>query len=115
MKNIKYLTLATLLFSAVGCESLVKDINDNPNEISSDNFEAGVLLLKGMELANVSVQLGHQTRIAGMWSGQTRGIALLYKSIYEYNLSAEETSGIWENAYQGVVKQARVMRAQTAD
>ncbi len=115
MKHLKYLSLSFLLLTAAGCESLVKDINDNPNEISSDNFQAGVLLLKGMELANVSVQLGHQTRIAGMWSGQTRGVQLLYKSIYEYNLSAEETSGVWENAYQGVVKQARQLREHTAD
>ncbi|WP_373512864.1 SusD/RagB family nutrient-binding outer membrane lipoprotein, partial [Persicitalea sp.] len=115
MKHIKYLSLSFLLLAGSGCESLVKDINDNPNEISSDNFQAGVLLLKGMELANVSVQLGHQTRIAGMWSGQTRGVALLYKSIYEYNLSAEETSSVWQNAYQGVVKQARLLREHTAD
>ncbi|GHB64523.1 SusD/RagB family nutrient-binding outer membrane lipoprotein [Persicitalea jodogahamensis] len=115
MKHIKYLSLSFLLLAGSGCESLVKDINDNPNEISSDNFQAGVLLLKGMELANVSVQLGHQTRISGMWSGQTRGAALLYKSIYEYNLSAEETNGIWQNAYQGVVKQARLLREHTAD
>ena len=115
MKHIKYLSLSFLLLAASGCESLVKDINDNPNEISSDNFEAGVLLLKGMELANVSIQLGHQNRIGGMWSGQTRGVALLYKSIYEYNLSAEETSNIWENAYQGVVKQSRLLREHTAN
>ena len=98
----------------MGCEKLVEGINDNPNEISSDSFEAGVLLLKGIELANVSVQAGHETRIGGMWCGQTKGLVLLYKSLAEYNISAEETNGIWQNAYQGVVKQARLMRQQTA-
>jgi hypothetical protein len=73
MKNIKYLALSLLLILSIGCEKLVEGINDNPNEISSDSFEAGVLLLKGIELANVSVQAGHQNRIGGMWSGQTRG------------------------------------------
>jgi len=114
MKNIKYLALSLMLILSVGCEKLVEGINDNPNEISSDSFEAGVLLLKGIELANVSVQAGHQTRIGGMWSGQTRGLILLYKSLAEYNISAEETNGIWQNAYQGVVKQARLLRQQTA-
>lgn len=113
--RIKYFFLAVLCSLAIGCESLVDGINDNPNEISSDNFDAGILLLKGIELANISVQAGHQTRIGGMWSGQTIGLVLLYKSIYEYNLSAEETSNIWENAYQGVVKQARTLIDQTAD
>ncbi|MBK8515633.1 MAG: SusD/RagB family nutrient-binding outer membrane lipoprotein [Saprospiraceae bacterium] len=113
MKTFKYIFLTLLFFSTIGCEGLVEDINDNPNQISSDNFDAGVLLLKCIKLANVSVQVGHQTRIGGMWSGQTIGISLLYKSIYEYNLSAEETDNIWQNAYQGIVKQARTMIKQT--
>lgn len=115
MKKLTYIFLtAVLLTTTVGCEKLVEGINDNPNEISSDNFDAGVLLLKGVELANVSVQLGHMARIGGMWSGQTVGVSLLYRSIYQYNLSAEETNGVWQNAYQGVVKQARTIREQTA-
>lgn len=114
MKNIKYLAFSLFLIVSVGCEKLVEGINDNPNEISSDSFDAGVLLLKGIELANVSVQAGHETRIGGMWSGQTKGLILLYKSLAEYNISAEETNGIWQNAYQGVVKQARLMRQHTA-
>jgi starch-binding outer membrane protein, SusD/RagB family len=114
MKKIKYFTLSLLLILSFGCEELVEGINENPNEISSDTFEAGILLLKGIELANVSVQAGHQNRIAGMWSGQTRGLILLYRSLAEYNISSEETNGIWQNAYQGVVKQARILRQQTA-
>lgn len=115
MKNIKYIILSGfLIISTLACEGVVDDINENPNEISSDNFDAGVLLLKGIEIANIGVQLGHQTRIGSMWSGQTRGVELLYKSIFEYNLSAEETNGIWQNTYQGIVKQARTMREQTA-
>ncbi|PHN02520.1 SusD/RagB family nutrient-binding outer membrane lipoprotein [Flavilitoribacter nigricans] len=115
MNTIKYIFLIAFCLSAISCEKLVEGINDNPNEISSDNFDAGILLLKGIELANISVQAGHQNRIGGMWSGQTLGLVLLYKSIYEYNLSAEETTNIWENAYQGVVKQSRVLREQTAN
>lgn len=114
MSILKYTFLIIVFLSAASCEKLVEGINDNPNEISSDNFDAGVLLLKGIELANTSVQGGHLNRIGGMWSGQTIGVVLLYKSIYEYNLSAEETSSFWQNAYQGVVKQCRVLREQTA-
>jgi starch-binding outer membrane protein, SusD/RagB family len=113
MNTIKYIFFVFVFLFAVSCQDLVEGINDNPNEISSDNFDAGVLLLKGIELANVSVQLGHQTRISGMWSGQTVGVVLLYKSLYEYNISAEETTNIWQNAYQGVVKQSRLLREQT--
>lgn len=114
MKNIKYVALSLLLIFSVGCEKVVEGINENPNEISSDSFEAGALLLKGIELANISVQAGHAARIGGMWTGQTRGLILLYKSLAEYNISAEESNGIWQNAFQGVVKQSRLLRQQTA-
>ena len=53
MKNIKYLTLSLFLILSVGCEELVEGINDNPNEISSDSFEAGILLLKAVSQAAV--------------------------------------------------------------
>jgi hypothetical protein len=92
----------------------VDGINDNPNAITADSFDAGVLLLKGIQLANISIQVGHQARIGSMWSGQSRGLILLYLSIGSYNISAEETNGIWQNAYQGVIKQSKVLRDQTA-
>lgn len=50
MKNLKYIALSLLLVVSMGCEKLVEGINDNPNEISSDSFEAGVLLLKELNL-----------------------------------------------------------------
>ena len=108
MKNIKYAALSLLLVFSVGCEKVVEGINDNPNEISSDSFEAGVLLLKGIELANVSVQAGHQIRIAGMWTGQTRGLILLYKSLAEYMANNTENGGLTKaqatEAAHGLIK-----------
>lgn len=114
MKRLNKIFIFTILLSFISCEGLVDGINDNPNAITVDKLEAGVLLLKGIQLANVSVQVGHQARIGSMWAGQSRGLLLLYKSIAEYNISAEETNGIWQNAYQGIIKQAKEMRKQTA-
>ncbi|HMP32504.1 MAG TPA: SusD/RagB family nutrient-binding outer membrane lipoprotein, partial [Saprospiraceae bacterium] len=114
MKNIKNIIFSLIAISFVSCESLVDGINENPNQISSENFEAGVLLLKGIQLANTTVQVGHQTRISSMWSGQSVGSNLLYRSIYEYNISSEESNAIWENAYFGVIKNARLLSEQTA-
>ena len=95
MKRFRNIFIFTFILSLISCEGLVDGINDNPNNITADSFDAGVLLLKGIQLANVSVQLGHQARIGSMWSGQSVGVILLYKSIGEYNISAEETNGIW--------------------
>jgi starch-binding outer membrane protein, SusD/RagB family len=77
---------------------------DAPTAVNPDG------LLKGIQLADIEVQLGQTQRIAGMWSGQYRGVQLLYLSIHEYNLSAEESNNTWGFAYQSVVKQCRVMR-----
>jgi starch-binding outer membrane protein, SusD/RagB family len=114
MKSINKFLLLTVALTLFSCESLVDGINDNPNAITTDKLEAGVLLLKGIQLASVGVQVGHQARIGSMWCGQSRGVLLLYKSIAEYNISAEETNGMWQNAYQGIIKQSKVMREQTA-
>ncbi|MBK7438605.1 MAG: RagB/SusD family nutrient uptake outer membrane protein [Saprospiraceae bacterium] len=112
MKNIRFIILSLFIASTFSCEKVVEGSMTIPT-ISLLTILMQVLLLKGIELANISVQVSHQNRIVGMWSGQTTG-AVLYKSIYEYNLSAEETDGIWQNAYQGVVKQARLLREHTA-
>ena len=114
MKRFRNIFIFTFILSLISCEGLVDGINDNPNAIAVESADAGLLLLKGIQLANVSVQLGHQARIGSMWSGQSQGVLLLYKSIAEYNISAEETNGMWQNAYQGIIKQCKVLREQTA-
>lgn len=114
MKRFRNIFIFTFIISLISCEGLVDGINDNPNNVTADSFDAGVLLLKGIQLANISVQVGHQARIGSMWSGQSVGVILLFKSIAEYNISAEETNGMWQNAYQGVIKQSKVLREQTA-
>ncbi len=107
MKNLKY--IAFILFFAIlgfGCNLYEgKNVDpDAPTYVNPDN------LLKGIQLANSEVQLGQTQRISGMWTGQYRGVILLYLAIHEYNLSAEESNSTWNLAYQSVVKQSRVMR-----
>jgi hypothetical protein len=112
MKITKYITaLALLACLSVGCD-IYEGKNVDPDAPTVVNPDA---LLKGVELANIEVQLGQTQRIAAMWTGQYRGLILLYLSIHEYNLSAEESNSTWNLAYQSVVKQARVMREGLKD
>ena len=53
MHKLKYIIIGAFFLSVYSCTGLVEGINDNPNEISSDNFDAGVLLMKGIDLANI--------------------------------------------------------------
>jgi len=98
----------------MGCESLVDDINDNPNEITADDVEAR-LFLTGAQLANAQVQVGHLNRIAGMYSGQLFGFTSLYSNIYGYSLSGAESNGVWSHIYVGTVTNTRVVRDKAPD
>lgn len=110
MKKIILILLPLLIFTQ--CESLVEDINVNPNE--PINAPADLLLI-GTELATVTSQVSHLQRISGMWSGQYRGITLLYGSLYNYNISTEETNSTWSTMYQGVVKQSRIIQRELSE
>jgi len=109
MKRLLYIFIAISLAGLIACEDLVEGINDNPNKITIDNIDPR-LFLKGAMLADVQVQLGHLTRISNMWSGQLIGFQSLYKTLYEYNITAAESNGAWEIAYQGALNQLRFVQ-----
>lgn len=106
--NIKLLLLLSVFFAA-SCESLVEDINENPNDILIEDVEAE-LFLTGTMLANVSAQVGHSNRIAAMYSGQLVGITSLYSNIYGFSLSTAESIGTWSRVYVGMIPNLRLIR-----
>ncbi len=109
MKRYKIILFALLGMSLVACEDLVEGINDDPNNIPIDAV-AAVNFLRGAQLANIQVQLGHEQRITASWSGHMVGYQNLYKPLYEYNLTSAESNGFWSFTYQGVVNQVRHIR-----
>ena len=84
MKNIlsRVLVIGIILISS-GCESYL-DVNENPNQSTSVPNE---LIIKGMQLADVQLQLGHTMRISQLWTGQLKGLGNLYKNLYVYNIA----------------------------
>ena len=113
MKKLKYI-IAFIAFIGLtnSCTDFYAGKNVDPDAPTSVNPDG---LLKGIQLADIEVQLGQTQRISGMWTGQYRGVQLLYLSIHEYNLSAEESNNTWSLAYQSVVKQCRIMREGLKD
>ncbi|MEL7222551.1 MAG: SusD/RagB family nutrient-binding outer membrane lipoprotein, partial [Bacteroidota bacterium] len=109
MKNYIKLLALIGLFSFSACESLVDDINDNPNDILIDDVQAD-LFLTGAMLANVSAQVGHANRIAAMYSGQLVGITSLYSNIYGFSLSTVESNATWSRVYVGMIPNLRTIR-----
>ncbi|WP_394990579.1 SusD/RagB family nutrient-binding outer membrane lipoprotein [Emticicia sp.] len=112
MKNIKsFIVFLFLAIGIAGCNFYEgKNIDpDAPTAVNPDG------LLKGIQLADIEVQLGQTQRILGMWTGQYRGVQLLYLSLHEYNISAVESNEAWNLTYQSVVKQSRIMREGLKD
>lgn len=97
------------------CESLVDDINDNPNRITSDEIAEAALFLTGAMLANSVVQAGHLNRISGLWSGQLVGLTSLYSNIFGYSISTAESVNAWNRVYTGVITNVRHMQRLAPD
>jgi hypothetical protein len=112
MKNIKYITVLLSLIVMVGGCNFYEGENVDPDAPTAVNPDG---LLKGIQLANIEVQLGQTQRILGMWTGQYRGVQLLYLALHEYNISAVESNETWNFTYQSVIKQSRVMREGLKD
>lgn len=96
-----------LIYFGTSCTKVYDGQNVDPNNPTDVNAET---LLKGIELANVSVQVSHIQRITGMWMGQYKGLILLYKGLGEYSISGEESNDTWQYVYQSIAKQAAVIR-----
>ena len=110
MKKIIY-SLLIIALIGTSCQSLVDDINENPNKITIEDVDAG-LFLTGAMLANSTANFGHLNRIAGMWSGQLTGLSSLYSNIYGYSISTAESVSTWSRIYIGVVPNVRHIRKQ---
>jgi hypothetical protein len=105
MKKIFIIAVFTTMM--VSCSKVYEGQNVDPNNPTSVNAET---LLRGIELANITVQVSHIQRITGMWMGQYKGATLLYKSLGEYSISGEESNDTWIYIYQSIAKQASVIR-----
>jgi len=106
MKNIFRGLFVCVAFCMVSCESLVEDINDDPNGLVIEEVNAD-LFLTGAQLANALAQAGHANRMAGMWSGQLIGYASVYGNAFGYNISTAEANSTWNRIYISVIPQVR--------
>jgi hypothetical protein len=110
MKKIFIIAVFTTMM--VSCSKVYEGQNVDPNNPTAVNAET---LLRGIELANITVQVSHVQRITGMWMGQYKGATLLYKSLGEYSISGEESNDTWTYIYQSIAKQASVIREKLPD
>ncbi len=108
MKVFKIATGIVILFNFLACQEIVDDINDNdPNTISRVD---GQTLFTGMQLADVTAQLGYLNWAAGVWTGNFVGSGR-FAPIQDYQYGNTNSNTPWFNIYVGVVQQARELRS----
>lgn len=107
MKNLKniFLVFFTLTFIS-SCESYVEDLNDDPNRpVDSD----AVNILEGVILSNQFWQSSDLNRIAMIWLDQATGADRQYIALNNWNnITAQDFSDTWNEAYVGTITQAKI-------
>lgn len=106
MKKLSiYLSFACIL-TFVSCSSVVEGVNDNPNDLTTDEIDAG-LYMNTPEINSILIHCGDQSRRAAMWSGQLVGVSQLYLTDYLYQVTA---SSFDFDGYQSVITQTQYIR-----
>jgi len=110
MKAYKFIYLTVFLTLTLGgCESIVDNLNENPNQLSIDAVEAG-RFLNGAEFSNITIQLGPLARMSAYYSGQLIGLEQVELERYLYNA----TNATFDfDGYQGVILPVREIRRRT--
>lgn len=103
LKNILFISI--LSFFIFSCESLVEDLNDNPNRQTSSTYD---LVLSGTQLGNMVLQTGEMTRKTGIFSGQYTGTDRSHLLYNNYNVTASTFNAEWNNVYADVIVNSRV-------
>lgn len=104
--QIKVIGLTLFIVIIGACESLVDDMNTDPNNPTD---ASPTLILTAAQLANITVQEGHLARVAGMWSGYFTGVDRQYSDVHVYNVTGAGFNDTWKFVYQGVVEQTKLV------
>ena len=108
-KSILAATISAILFS--GCESLVDDLNVNPNEFTEVPAQ---LVFNHVVLSTSTIAEAEPLRIAGMWADQFVGTDRQYIVQDRYDVGAADFNGIWGDLFQQGIAQAQIAQEQAS-
>lgn len=99
MKRIyKTLVAVWVSWQFVACESIVKDLNVDPNNPTGSTAS---LLLTGTQIANMATQEGMASRLTTIWAGYLSGADRQWLDYYNYNVSAGIYDTDWNLVFAG--------------
>jgi len=97
----KSLFLAFITLGLSSCESLVDDLNMNPNDPTDASAE---YVFKGAEIAHMAAQEGMTSRLSLVWASYGRGVALQYGTWGMYQITANNFDSEWNLYFTGANK-----------
>jgi starch-binding outer membrane protein, SusD/RagB family len=100
--KLLYISILSVLLSS--CTGLVKGINDDPNDLTTSEIDAG-LYINTPEVNSILIHCGDPLRKAEMWSGQLVGVTQTYLTDYKYQVTENSFDG-----YQSVIAQTQYIR-----
>ncbi len=108
MKNAVYAGLiAAALFTS--CESIVDDLNLNPNEFTEVPAQ---LVFNQTVLNTAAIAEAEPLRISGMWSDQFAGTDRQYITQDRFDVGAATFDEVWGDLFQQGISQAQIAQAQ---
>ncbi|MDW7695980.1 SusD/RagB family nutrient-binding outer membrane lipoprotein [Flammeovirgaceae bacterium SG7u.111] len=102
----KIFIYAVLIFVSFSCESLVEDLNDDPNNPTD---APASLIFTGVQLANVTTHEGLTARLAAMWTSQMKGVDRQWGDFQAYNVGGSNFNNMWDNIYYGTLRNADIV------
>jgi len=102
----------SLLFTLGACQSLVDDLNNDPNNFTTITLP---LALNQAQLNQASVAGGFPSHIAAMWADQFTGSDRQYISYDNYAITAGNFDDTWEDLYQRGVVHAQIAKGIAAE
>lgn len=106
-----YIVSLATAFSLTACHDFVDGINESPDNVKTDQIDAG-LYLNTPELAIASIDLELLNLHASMWSGQLIGINSRPLTWYQY-IASEDTYDF--DGYQSVIEQCKYIQQAAPD
>lgn len=107
MKNILYIFIGTLLFTA--CSNLVEGLNNNPNSPTSAPFQN---ILTGAQVGSIILQSGENARRAGIFAGYYTGIDRQHEGFSNYTVTTSDFDDLWDDVYINAIRNAKVAESQ---
>lgn len=110
--KIRTIALSTILMAGTfGCQSVVEDLNVNPNEFTDISTS---LLVNHSVLNFGSIQEAETARISGMWTDQFTGSDRQYITQDNYGVDDSDFDAIWTDLYRDGLVVTRIAKEKAA-